>query len=38
MVRQISKRLMSWASIVEPNVQEQAERTAAMPFIYRIWR
>src|SRR5262249_36692927 len=34
MVRQISKRLMSWASIVEPNVQEQAERTAAMPFIY----
>jgi len=33
-MQQISKRLMSWASILEPNVQEQAERTAAMPFIY----
>ena len=27
-------RRMNWASILEPNVQEQAERTAAMPFIY----
>jgi tRNA-splicing ligase RtcB (3'-phosphate/5'-hydroxy nucleic acid ligase) len=33
-MQQISKRLMSWASILEPSVQEQAERTAAMPFIY----
>ena len=33
-MEQISKRLMNWASILEPNVREQAERTAAMPFIY----
>src|SRR5215475_7806095 len=33
-MQQISKRLMNWASILEPNVREQAERTAAMPFIY----
>ena len=34
LMRQVSKRLMSWASILEPDVREQAERTAAMPFIY----
>jgi tRNA-splicing ligase RtcB len=33
-MQQISKRLMNWASILELNVREQAERTAAMPFIY----
>jgi tRNA-splicing ligase RtcB (3'-phosphate/5'-hydroxy nucleic acid ligase) len=33
-VQEISKRLMNWASILEPEVREQAERTAAMPFIY----
>jgi tRNA-splicing ligase RtcB len=33
-MQQISKRLMNWASILEPDVREQAERTAAMPFIY----
>jgi len=33
-VEQISKRLMSWASILEPSTREQAERAAAMPFIY----
>ncbi len=33
-MQQISKRLMSWASILEENVREQAERTAAMPFIF----
>ena len=33
-MEQISKRLMSWASILEPNTREQAERTASMPFIY----
>jgi tRNA-splicing ligase RtcB (3'-phosphate/5'-hydroxy nucleic acid ligase) len=33
-MEQISKRLMNWASILEPNTREQAERTAAMPFIY----
>jgi tRNA-splicing ligase RtcB len=33
-VEQISKRLMNWASILEPNTREQAERTASMPFIF----
>lgn len=33
-MEQISKRLMNWASILEPNTREQAERTASMPFIY----
>jgi tRNA-splicing ligase RtcB (3'-phosphate/5'-hydroxy nucleic acid ligase) len=33
-MQQISKRLMNWASILEPDVREQAERTAAMPFIF----
>ena len=34
MMQQISKRLMSWASNLELDVREQAERTAAMPFIF----
>jgi tRNA-splicing ligase RtcB len=33
-VEQISKKLMNWASILEPNTREQAERTASMPFIH----
>jgi tRNA-splicing ligase RtcB (3'-phosphate/5'-hydroxy nucleic acid ligase) len=33
-VEQISKRLMNWASILDPATREQAERTAAMQFIY----
>jgi tRNA-splicing ligase RtcB (3'-phosphate/5'-hydroxy nucleic acid ligase) len=33
-VEQISKRLMNWASILEPKTREQAARTASMPFIY----
>ena len=33
-MEQISKRLMNWASILEPNTREQAERTASMPFIH----
>ena len=33
-MQQISKKLMNWASILEPNTREQAERTAAMPFIF----
>ena len=33
-MQQISKHLMNWASILEPNTREQAERTAAMPFIF----
>jgi tRNA-splicing ligase RtcB len=33
-VEQISKRLMNWASVLEPATREQAERTASMPFIY----
>jgi tRNA-splicing ligase RtcB len=30
----ITGRLLNWASILEPNTREQAERTAAMPFIH----
>jgi tRNA-splicing ligase RtcB len=30
----INRRLLSWASILEASTREQAERTAAMPFIY----
>lgn len=33
-VRQISKKLYNWASILEPNTQEQAERASTMPFIF----
>jgi tRNA-splicing ligase RtcB len=33
-MEQISKRLMNWASILEQNTREQAERTASMPFIF----
>lgn len=30
----LSKKLMNWASILEPGTQAQAERTASMPFIH----
>src|SRR3954452_14424855 len=30
----INGRLLNWASILEPSTREQAERTAAMPFIH----
>jgi tRNA-splicing ligase RtcB len=33
-VEQISKRLMNWASILEPKTRAQAEATASMPFIF----
>jgi len=33
-MRMLSKKLMNWASILEPKTQEQAERTASMPFIF----
>jgi tRNA-splicing ligase RtcB len=33
-MEQISKRLMSWASILADNARAQAERTASMPFIH----
>jgi tRNA-splicing ligase RtcB len=33
-MEQISKRLMNWASVLEPKTRDQAERTASMPFIY----
>jgi len=33
-VRQINKRLMNWASIVDPATLAQAEATAALPFIH----
>ena len=33
-MEQISKRLINWATILEPKTRAQAERTASMPFIY----
>ena len=33
-MEQIGERLMSWASILEDNTREQAEKTATMPFIH----
>jgi tRNA-splicing ligase RtcB len=33
-VEQINRRLMNWASILEPGTRAQAETTAAMPFIH----
>jgi tRNA-splicing ligase RtcB len=33
-VQRINKRLLSWASIIEPGTLAQAERTASMPFIH----
>jgi tRNA-splicing ligase RtcB len=33
-MEQITERLLSWASILEPATREQAERTASMPFIH----
>jgi len=33
-MERLSKKLMSWASILEDNTREQAERTASMPFIF----
>jgi tRNA-splicing ligase RtcB len=34
MVQKLAHRLYNWASILEPNTREQAERTALMPFIH----
>src|SRR5579859_6214006 len=33
-MEQISKKLMNWASILADNARAQAERTAAMPFVF----
>ncbi|GAB3359014.1 RtcB family protein [Modestobacter lapidis] len=33
-MEEINGRLLNWASILEPTTREQAERTAAMPFIH----
>ena len=33
-MEKFSKRLMNWASILEPNTREQAEKTSSMPFIF----
>ncbi|MCL2463597.1 MAG: RtcB family protein [Micrococcales bacterium] len=34
MPEHLSKKLISWASILEPNTREQAISTASMPFVY----
>ena len=33
-VSRLTKKLYSWASIIEPATREQAERTSLMPFVY----
>jgi tRNA-splicing ligase RtcB len=33
-MEQLTKRLMSWASILEDKTREQAQRTATLPFIF----
>jgi tRNA-splicing ligase RtcB len=33
-VQQVNKRLMNWASIIEPKTLAQAETTASLPFIF----
>jgi tRNA-splicing ligase RtcB (3'-phosphate/5'-hydroxy nucleic acid ligase) len=33
-VEHLAKKLISWASILEPTTREQAQRTASMPFIW----
>ncbi|EAP97195.1 hypothetical protein JNB_17033 [Janibacter sp. HTCC2649] len=33
-MKQITPRLMNWASILEPSTQEQAERTSELPFVF----
>jgi len=33
-MEKINERLLSWASIVDPETRAQAERTAAMPFVF----
>jgi len=33
-MKQETKRLMNWASIIEPDTLEQAKRTSEMPFIF----
>jgi len=33
-MEQINKRLFNWASILEQNTREQAEKTASMPFVW----
>ncbi|OYN88250.1 RtcB family protein [Parenemella sanctibonifatiensis] len=33
-MEEITSRLLSWASIIDPQTREQAERTARMPFIH----
>ncbi len=33
-MEQVSKRFVSWASILEPDTRAQAEQTASMPFVF----
>jgi tRNA-splicing ligase RtcB len=34
MPEQISRKLYNWASILEPQTREQAEKAASMPFVF----
>jgi hypothetical protein len=33
-MQQITKRLLSWASMLEENTEQQARTTAQMPFVF----
>ncbi|MFC7491276.1 MULTISPECIES: RtcB family protein [unclassified Knoellia] len=33
-MKQITPRLMNWASVLEPSTREQAERTSELPFVF----
>ena len=33
-MQKINDRLWNWASILEDNTREQAEKTASMPFVF----
>jgi len=33
-MKQITPRLMNWASVLEPSTREQAERTSQLPFVF----
>jgi tRNA-splicing ligase RtcB (3'-phosphate/5'-hydroxy nucleic acid ligase) len=34
MMKRIGERLISWASVLEPETLAQAERTASLPFVF----
>ena len=33
-MEKITERLVNWASVLEPNTREQAERASELPFVF----